>query len=208
VFKLHRDPQPISYSGAEKHEQMTETIIPAFRDAPEEGKTVGRLLAGYSELEVEMLGCVLEVSGGVDAAVRALYGTRGEQKRIEAMRSLTEVAFQKAGLGPTFAATMSDMHWCRRIRNQYAHCQWYYTTSEGLCFIDLEELAKRTAKIDVLTRDRVPVDIGILSRQEAFFKYVQKCFWFLAEQYKINPDQRSTPLFQLPAKMDQPPLHN
>jgi hypothetical protein len=187
-----------------------ETIIPAFRDATEEGNLVGRLLAGYSELEVEMLGCAIEVTHDTDASVRALYGTRGEFNRIKTMRKLTEAAFVKAGFGRTYAATMDDMDWCRTIRNEYAHCQWYYTPQEGLCFVHLEDLARGSAKIDSLMNAKLPVDAKLLSQQEAFFKYVQKCFWYLGEQYRRRTTTtvlRNAPLFQLPSTMARPRPH-
>ena len=101
---------------------MTEVIIPAFRDAPEEGKIVGHLLAGYSELEVEMLQCAFLVSNDIDAAVRTLYKDRGESRRIEAARKITEQAYINAGLESKYALTMDNMDWCRLLRNRYAHC--------------------------------------------------------------------------------------
>jgi len=189
---------------------MVETIIPAFEHAPEEGKIIGRLLAGYSDLEVEMLMCTDFVIGDIDMAVRELYGTRGEFRRIQTMRQLTEAAYVGIELGPIYATTMADMDWCRQIRNQYAHCQWYYTAHEGLCFIDLEELAKQPAKIVYVTNTPLPVNVSLLSLQEAFFKHVQKCFWYLQEQYRMRTGaiRPATPLWSMPSAMAQPPAHN
>jgi hypothetical protein len=190
---------------------MAETIIPAFRHAPEEGKIVGHLLAGYSDLEVEMLNCADLVIGNIDAAIRTLYGTRGEKRRIDAAQNATEAAYIGVGLGSEHAQTMTDMDWCRQIRNQYAHCQWYHTTHEGLCFIDLEDLAKQPGQIIRVTDVRFSVNVDLLSRQEAFFKYVQKCFWYLQEQYRIlmaPADRRPTPLWSKPSAMARPPAHN
>ena len=159
---------------------MTETIIPAFRDAPNEAIIIGHILAGYSELEVELLGCVMGVNkNNVDQAVRALYKDRGEWRRIENAKTIIGPLYIKAGLQREYAQCISDLDHCRLIRNQYAHCQWYYTASEGLCFIDLEGLAKQPTNIAALTPGRLPVDIVLLSNQEQFFKYVQKCLGIL-----------------------------
>jgi hypothetical protein len=189
---------------------MTEIIIPAFSYAPQEGQIVGRLLAGYSELEVEMLNCTNLVSGNIDAAVRQLYGRRGEKQRIDATQTATRAAYNGVGLGSEHAQTMADMDWCRKIRNQYAHCQWYFTTREGLCFIDLEDLAKQPVGIASVTDVRVPVDVDLLSRQENFFKHVQKWFWYLQEQYRARTGKLrpSSLVYQLPSAMARPPLHN
>ena len=142
-----------------------------------------------------MLQCAFGVCGDIDVAVRALYKDIGEAKRINATRQIIEQPYIAAGLQQKYAATMDkagNMEWCREIRNQYAHCQWYHTTKEGLCFIDLENVVQQTlppAKISLVTGTKYPVDVPLLSEQEAFFKYVQKSFWHLAEQYKIHIGQ-------------------
>jgi hypothetical protein len=190
---------------------MTETIIPAFRDAPNEAIIIGHILAGYSELEVELLGCVMGVNNNnVDQAVRALYKDRGEWRRIENAKTIIGPPYIKAGLQREYVQCISDLDHCRLIRNQYAHCQWYYTASEGLCFIDLEGLAKQSTNIAALTPGRLPVDIVLLSNQEQFFKYVQKCLWYLAEQHSLSQQMppKPNPLWSWPGSMTRPPLHN
>jgi hypothetical protein len=115
---------------------MTETIMPCFDRFPEEGNMIGRLLAGYGELELELCRCVAVINGDLDAAIRAILRERGEQKRIGKADSLAKLAYVDAGLGSYYCAAISDMHWCRLIRNQYAHCNWYDTPAEGVCFFD------------------------------------------------------------------------
>jgi hypothetical protein len=51
---------------------MPETIMPAFDRFVEEGNIIGRLLAGYGELELEMCACVAAVTNDLDAAIRKL----------------------------------------------------------------------------------------------------------------------------------------
>ena len=38
---------------------MTDTIMPSFNVAEREGSLIGRLLAGYGELELEMAACAM-----------------------------------------------------------------------------------------------------------------------------------------------------
>jgi hypothetical protein len=38
-----------------------------------------------------------------------------------------------------------------------------------------------------VTDVRFPVNVDLLSRQEAFFKPAQKWFWYLQEQYRARP---------------------
>lgn len=190
---------------------LKETIIPAFKYAQAEAEIVGRLLAGYSELELEMMQCVHLVSGDLDRAVRALYGERGEKKRIIQARQYSEAAFSSIGLAAQYAATFDDIDWCRAIRNQYAHCAWYYTSQEGLCFTDLEQLANGATLIAALTNVKHPVHQALLSEQEAFFKYVQKRLWWLHQEYPIltgKAGQRPTRLWSWPPAMARPRAHN
>jgi hypothetical protein len=177
---------------------MTETIMPCFDRYPKEGNIIGRLLAGYGELELEMCDCVDAATNDLDAAIRKLFGIRGEAKRIKMADSLMKGAYTAAGLGSKYKTTMAKMDWCRTVRNQYAHCNWYDTVAEGLCFIDLERSATLKRRIVKITRDKRPLDVSILERQEAYFKYVQKCFWHLAEAYRRSQGQ----------KMSGGPLHN
>jgi hypothetical protein len=61
---------------------VTETIMPCFDRYPEEGDVVGRLLAGYGELEIELCNCVAALSGNLDDAIKALFSQQGESRRI------------------------------------------------------------------------------------------------------------------------------
>jgi hypothetical protein len=121
--------------------QMSETVLPGFISRPDEGSIIGRILAGYGELEMELCGCVWAATGNLDAAIKALFRVRGEDNRIKKAVSMAKDYYAAAGLAETFNSVIEDLHWCRQIRNQYAHSQWYYTEAEGLCFVDLEHTA-------------------------------------------------------------------
>jgi hypothetical protein len=189
---------------------MPETIMPCFNRFPKEGDIIGRLLAGYGELELEMSACVAAVTNDLDSAIKALFGVRGEQRRIKTADSMMKASYVSAGLGSKYKRTIANMDWCRTVRNQYAHCSWYDTTAEGLCFVDLERTAKLKRKIASVTAHRHPVDAALLKRQETYFKYVQKCFWHLAEAYRIVHGKASKggPLHAWPARLTRPPKHN
>ena len=91
---------------------MTETIIPAFRSAPDEAILVGRLLSGYSELELEMWNTVHIVTGDLDQAVRELYGERGEKKRISNARRLAE---SEPNFSKHFNLILSVQSWLKKF---------------------------------------------------------------------------------------------
>src|SRR4051812_42974438 len=105
---------------------MDDPIIPAFgpHRFPQEGAIVGRLLTGFGDLLIELAACAEAVSGDLDAEIREMYGKRGEEQRIDDARKQIRDAYDRVGLKTELFRIVSDLHWCRKIRNQYAHCQW------------------------------------------------------------------------------------
>lgn len=190
-----------------------EIIIPSF--GPDryhkEGVIIGRLLAGYGELELDMCNCVGAATQRLDDAVRALFGVRGERKRIELADSMMRQAYVAVGFEQKYLIAIAGIHWCREVRNQYAHCHWYDTKDEGLCFINLEDAAKRNRNCLLpLKLHRIPVNEALLLQQEAYFKHVQKCFWHLEEAYNnlLGKNEQRAPIFNWPGSMVEPPKHN
>ena len=182
--------------------------MPAFARFEEEGKTIGRLLTGYGELELNLCTLMIATTGDLDASVRAMFSRRGEEHRItEAKRSM-KAAYTSAGLRHEFFETMTDMHQCRLIRNQYAHCVWYDTPSEGLAFCDLEAMALDPAPIIKIAAGRKFIDQGLLDLQEVYFAYVANCLWHLENAYRCWAAPGTNLIFSRPPKMDPPPRHN
>jgi hypothetical protein len=97
---------------------MSETFMPGFRHFSNEGATIGRLLAGYGELEFEMCRCLESAMGSFDAAFKLLFRKRGERKRIDRADKIMRPEFSAAGLDANYTITMTSMDTCRIIRNQ------------------------------------------------------------------------------------------
>jgi hypothetical protein len=181
--------------------------LPCYKDAPRELDIIGHLLVGYGELEFEMCNCVVAVTRDLDLAVKSLFQVRGEKRRIDKADSLTKDQYVANGLGTEHCETMSDMHWCRQIRNQYAHCNWYWTRQEGLCFVDLEGKAKIPAKITSVTDNRATLGLDLLKEQDSFFGYVRRCFWHLDWAYRTETGQQTILDHVRPARVARPPLY-
>lgn len=187
-----------------------EIIIPSFGRYPKEGTIVGRLLDGYGELELELCNCLAAVTNDPEGAVRTLFDIRGEKARIDKANSLMLASYVSAGLHSTYSRSIENIHSCRIIRNQYAHCHWYDTKDEGLCFIDLEDAAKSRNHLFPLKLRRLPIDEALLHQQEAYFKYTQKCFWHLEAAFRKSngqPQKRAL-TFAWPDELKAPPKHN
>src|SRR6266487_462405 len=77
---------------------MTETVLPSFLRFREEGLIIGRILAGYGELEFEMCDCVFAINNDLDSSIRQLFGRRGELRRIKIAEELMKAQYEAAGL--------------------------------------------------------------------------------------------------------------
>lgn len=194
------------------------SLMPCFDAADQartEGTIVGRLLVGYGELEVQLLACHFAVENIYDLPIRDLFSDRGEKRRLKTSKAALRSDYTRAGLIGDLLQTFDDLDWCRQIRNQYAHCQWYWTRQDGLCFVNLEELAQQpTTILNDLTVGRHSIDLPLLNAQEAFFWYVKECLMHLGDAYR-DWDRRqgavAGPAIYVhpkPQLVARPPLHN
>ena len=94
--------------------------MPAFIRFPQEAAIIGRLLAGYGELEFELSRCLGAALGDDNTAARALFRVRGEKQRILTADALMRHKYHAADLETRYSETIACMHWCRTARNQYA----------------------------------------------------------------------------------------
>jgi hypothetical protein len=181
---------------------MTDQILPAFWRYPEEGKIIGRILAGYGELEFELADCLGAVLEDQDQAFRVMFRTRGEEQRIQTADALMRQAYSAIGFSAAYIETIDDLGWCKRTRNRYAHCHWYDTQEDGLCYFDVEGWAKKHVPLEFTNKK---LNLPVLQKQEAYFRYVQSSLWHLQEAMKKSKNMPVFGLHVRPAKIDRPP---
>src|ERR1700733_7099230 len=148
------------------------SLMPCFQpnQAFAEGVVLGRILAGYGELELTMCECLIEAkrftnANILDLPIRDIFGKFGAERRIKVAKKQLLADYTQANLQTELIETLDDMDWCRQIRNQYAHCHWYWTQQEGLCFVNLEELAKQATTIVDPTSGKHAIDVPLLEEQ-------------------------------------------
>ncbi len=181
------------------------TIMPAFERHPKEAEIIGRLLAGYGELEFDLALCAAATMDDKDSAVRVVFRVRGEETRILVTDALMRVKYEDAGLAEPYARAISGMHWCRKLRNQYAHCHWA-DDDKRLRFTNIEKAARSNNRTVGLTI--VGVDLDLLQSQEAFYKYVQDLFHYLYHEYLKLEGTLSSHVFSIPPNKEPPPRHS
>jgi hypothetical protein len=180
-------------------------LLPAFKKHPRAGAVIGRLVAGYGELEFDLCQCLAAVWNDEVAAVQEVFKLRGEQKRMETIDKRARPAYARARLEKEYGQAFGAMDWCRKTRNQYAHCHWLTFDRKGLAFVNLEDGAKLSGTSVPLTI--CPIKFGLLRRQELYFMYARACMDYLKYAYDSYQGRGGNPFEKVPWQ-DPPPRHN
>lgn len=176
-------------------------LMPAFRRRKTSAAVVGRLLAGYGELELLLAFCV----GTADAsrskpkageqigehrirhehqAIKDMFRERGETKRFNMAKKRMNKAFAAAGMTNDYSAIMGAMQQCLKIRNLFAHCHWAQSKKRGLFFINLEDAAVAPGNLQLNAFRHASQ--GTLDRLESYFWYTFVSLDYLAKALAIK----------------------
>jgi hypothetical protein len=187
---------------------MARTIMPIFESFQEEGQIVGRLLAGYGELEYRLFGCLAATMENDNDALRIIFGKRGGENRIQHADKKMRSAYRKVGLRAEYMEAIADLDWCRLLRNQYAHSQWYAGETVtrrkfGLSIMNLEKSAETSNGGPFMTR-RDYINLGLLHQQEQYYIYVSDCLRYLELEYQRLAGKIPSHSFVRPTKISRP----
>jgi hypothetical protein len=179
-----------------------------FLNLSVECAAVGRMLAGYTNLEVGLFNCVHVAQGNFDIVFKAMFKLRGETKRIDAAVSMGGPAYASFGLDADFDAAVKAMRHCLTIRNQYAHWVFWDDNSGELAFANLEDLAALKTPVNGLQALGVfHVNAALVEEQEAFFDYVDRYLSWVNHEWRYKAGRiRNNPYPNKPAPLPPPPL--
>lgn len=195
----------------DNHERPARTqyrINPAFDRFPEEARLIGKLLAGFGEIEFSVCRTAGHAAGIPDDVVKALYRLRATSSRITAADALARSKFIGGRLGPEYEITQTMVSTCLRIRNQFAHCNWTdhpETPAAGLFFADLQAAADAVEGFDPLFRH---VDVPLLQLHEAYFALTMEWLNYLDIELGIRQGKLQHPGWPKPPTQARPPFHN
>jgi hypothetical protein len=181
-------------------------IMPAFQRHPAEAAIIGRILAGYGELEFLLSMLLGSVVGDLSTANRVLFRGRGEEARLLIADALVRPAMEKCSFQETWTRIFRAMFHCKRIRNQYAHCHWLDDGNNGLFFTQIEKAAK--TRSGSITLKFLHVDTPLLESQEAYFHFVDFGLCYLREVVLMQNGKIRNHTFPPPGEKQAPPLHN
>lgn len=187
---------------------MTDTVMPAFLKFPNEAAIIGRLLAGYGELEIELCQTVAEVRQDFNMAFKAMFRPRGEKQRIDIADAMGREPYAAMRLGTQFSEAIANVRQCLKVRNLYAHCHWSDDFGRCLCFVRLEDTANSNPPVPLLYQiPTIDIDNDLLNEQEEFFFYTRTCLRFLTLEASVREGRVTKNPLTAPKKKPKPILY-
>lgn len=183
------------------------TILRAFQNFPNEAALIGRMLAGYADLEIDLMHCAKSVRGDLDLALKTMFRGRGNAQRIDMADALARQAYQAIGLGQDFERAIGVVRYCLKIRNLYAHCTWWNDNSGQLAFANLEDLARLNVPINDLHGLNVHhVTEPHLQTQFSYFEYADDLLIGVIQEGNRRAGRPAYPGITIPAAVAQPAM--
>jgi hypothetical protein len=181
-------------------------LMPAFHRHPEEAARIGRIIAAFGEIEFMLGLCLGEALSDRDAGLRGMFRLLSDRGRIDMADALARPAYERIGEAPHFDETITNIKYCRQIRNQYAHChygdEW---NGVGLYLTNLTDAADGHHSFDYLWRH---VDVPLLDLQEAYFLNTIQRLLYLEWEYQFKIGKLSGHGLPWPTALAPPPKHN
>jgi hypothetical protein len=186
---------------------MRGSAMATFQKFSAEGAVIGRLIVGYSEMELDLLNCVAIGIDDFDKAIKTMFGQRGESKRLDAAKRLGRPVYQGLHLENLFDQAISDARYCLKIRNQYAHHNFYDDNTGKMALVNLEELGKETSPVpDLLALTRKHISVTLLEDQEKYFIHVRATIDYINYEGRVRAKKVNVNPFTLHAPLQRPKL--
>jgi len=183
-------------------------ILQAFNVFPDEAALIGRMLAGYADLEIVLMHSVKVVREDLDLALKTMFRGRGNSLRIDVADAIARQPYIDIGIGAEFERAISAIRHCLKIRNLYAHCTWWDDLSGQLAFANLEELADTNTVITDLHGLTVNhVTTPHLQQQFSYFEYTDNLFTGIIQEHNRLTGKPAIPGIVIPVAIAQPPKY-
>jgi len=165
------------------------------------------MLAGYADLEIDLMHCAKVVRGDLDLALKAMFRGRGNAQRIDIADALARQPYHALGIGQDFERAIGAVRYCLRIRNLYAHCTWWNDNSGQLAFANLENLAKLHVPVqDLHGLDVHHVTVPHLQSQFAYFEHADGLLIGVIQEGNRRAGRTAYPGISIPAAVAPPAI--
>jgi len=149
--------------------------------------------------------CLARTMNDEEAALRKYFGQRGEEKRLNFIKSEIKDAIEKAGLLDKYNQIHENLDFCRKTRNNFAHCHRADDLSAGIFYVTLEDSAKsEVGRFTFTAHQYYHVDAPLLEKIEAYFWMTMQRLQWLESEIRLY----SKNTVQWPNDLSPPKLHN
>ena len=183
---------------------MTPDHIDGLSDFPKGESIIGNLLLAYGDLEVWMASCLGATWGESTEGFKVLYRLRSEANRLDIADALLVPAVTRLKLLTVYNKAYAAMRHCKKIRNQYAHCQWSKGKTENEAyFLNLEQGANAEGHLRIYH-----VDLPLLVNQQRYFRYCADLWCYLQGEIELRDGLEKENTFRSPKVVQETSLHN
>lgn len=186
-------------------------FMPPFRRFSNEAAIIGRLLAGYGEIDLSFAVCTAQVLAHgnkkhKDTILRAIFRMKTESARVNLADTLIHPKLAEQKLAGDYSYIIGCIKHCLKIRNQFSHCHWADYDGAGLFFTNLEDAAEKKDGFDY---EWLHIDVPLLVEQENLFFHTVECLWNLEKEYLVRIGfLRDDEYRKMPKRQQLPMLHN
>jgi hypothetical protein len=183
-------------------------LLPAFHRFPKEAAIIGRLLAGYGEIEYLFAMCLASSASDEDTALRTFFSVNGEAPRLDVGHNLMWKLYEIADLSNRYTPVRAATLFCRTARNTFSHCHWADDPVAGLFYANLEATAERKTAPFRQAHKWLHVDATLLTQIENYFWNTSERLQWLAAEYRVYNRKVRKNIFRWPKGLSQPTQHN
>lgn len=180
-------------------------INPAFDRWPQEANLIGRIMAGFGELEFSICQNAANATGHYDQTMKALFRVQSTRARLEAGDALARPEYEKRRLGEIYDIAFNMTKSCHQLRNQYAHCNWGDDSKEGLFFTNLQRAAESEGPLFLFWRH---IDVPLLQKQLDYLGHTMQWLWWVEFKLAVRRSKKRPYPWPRPQEPTLPSFHN
>lgn len=121
---------------------MTFQRGPLWQNNGNEAEAVGRILLGYTELEIDFWRVLAVVLDDDQQATRLMFYPESNELHLASADAIIRKAMGDRGLSERYSNIYGELSSCRKIRNDYAHAYWNRKDDGCLQFVNLRSAAR------------------------------------------------------------------
>lgn len=145
---------------------MTEFKVGLLWESEIEATIIGRLVLGYTELEVAFWRVLAASLQDEAQATRVMFRSKNTENRLLVADAIISKSFSGTNYEQTYSNTFGELNSCRSIRNSLAHAYWERENG-ALQYVKLEDAA--LSKDGIISAKRELLSIKKLREKEAIF---------------------------------------